>query len=150
MSILFIVRTIFYKTKHQVAVKNSLEVKAQESAPSFPFNQRIGLIGTFLGVALAGYSLTGGGSLASRENDFVFDPENKIFISERDDKQDLVDRLKEMIQTDGNVPGVQTFLCCVHLGERPGLECYPGARQVARSDGVRCESGLSYNIDLVI
>ena len=141
---------IFYKTKQQVAVKNSLEVKAQQSSPSFPFDQGFGLIGTFLGVALAGYSLTGGGSVTSRESDFIFDPENKIFISDGDDKQDLVAKLKEFIPADGNVPGLQTFLCCVHVGERTGLECYPGARQVARSHQVRCESGLSYNIDLVI
>ena len=147
---------IFYKTKQQVAVKNSLEVKAQQSSPSFPFDQGFGLIGTFLGVALAGYSLTGGVSVTSRENEFVFDPENKIFISDRDDKQDLVDQLKEFIQTDGNVPGVpgvpgvQTFLCCVHVGEMAGLECYPGGGQGRRSNQVRCESGLSYNMDLVI
>ena len=140
---------IFYKTKQQVAVKNILEVKTQESSPSFP---RIGLIGTFLGVALAGYSLTGGVStgLTARETDLVFDPENKIFISDRDDSRDLVDRLREFIPTDGNVGGVQTFLCCVHVGEMAGLECYPGGRQVGRSNVVRCESGLSYNMDLVI
>ena len=141
---------LFYKTKQQVAVKNSLEVKTKESTPSFPLSNRIGLLGTFLGVALAGYSLTGGARLTSRGNGFVFDPENKIFISGRDDKQDLVVKLKELIQTDGNDLSVQTFLCCVHLGEMAGLECYPEGRQVARSNEVICESGLSYNIDLAL
>ena len=142
---------IFYKTKQQqVEVKNSLEVKTKESSPSYVFSNRIGLLGTFLGVALAGYSLTGGVTTTARGNDLVFDPENKIFISGRDDNQDLVDKLKEFIQTDGGDLSVRTFLCCVHVGEMAGLECYPGGRQVARSNKVRCESGLSYNIDLAI
>ena len=143
---------IFYRNKPQV--RNDLEDR--ESLASSPITNSVGMIGTFLGVAFAGYKLTRGFTKTARDNQMVFNPEHKIFISGADEDLDWIDKLKDFIQSEENVFDIESFLCCIHVGPSPGLECYPKPRHFAKKgnklemDNFTCESGLSYNIDVVL
>ena len=143
---------IFHKRREQVGS----DLQDRETIPSFQLSESVGIIGTFLGVALAGYRLTQGMAKTARDNGLVLSNDDKIFISGGDDNLDWIDKLKDFIRSEGSVDGETSFLCCIHVGERPGLECYPQPPRPSRSTERRklvigsCESGLSYNIDVVM
>ena len=128
-----------------------MKTRESESSLGFHFPNSVGVLGTLIGLALAGYRLTSGATKAYRENGSVSDPERKIFISAGDDHLDWIDKLKDFIHKDWNDLDVENVLCCIHVGDIPGLECYPQTESYpnSSSDNISFQRQC-YNIDVVL
>ena len=109
-----------------------------------------------VGLAIMGLSYFGSrdakSSFLSEPAQYHFDESKKVMIESNDEL--WIQKLENYVVNDSELKEVDSFICCINIHPKGGMECYPQKRKKSKTRyrsqfsklDITCKSGLSYNI----